>query len=92
MIKCEKGLAHFDGDVLQLSAETTTLLIGLLTTYSDNDGGNPKTRDFHNHLLKSVMYVFSRHAHKMGYSIDFSEKELESFERIYREVYDDGED
>lgn len=44
MIKCEKGLAHFDGDALQLSAETTTLLKGLLTTYKKNDGGNLKTR------------------------------------------------
>lgn len=92
MIKCEKGLAHFDGDALQLSAETTTLLKGLLTTYKKNDGGNLKTRQFHNYLIKSVMYVFSRQAHDMGYDINFSEKELESFDRIYREVYDDGED
>lgn len=91
MIKCEKGLAHFDGDALQLSAETTTLLKGLLTTYKNNDGGNPKTRDFHNYLLKSIVYVFSRHAYEMGYNIDFSDKELESFDRIYRDVYE-GDD
>lgn len=92
MIKCEKGLAHFDGDALQLSAETTTILKGLMTTYGKNDGGNPKTKAFHNHLLKSVMYFFARDANKMGYDTNFTESDLESFDKIYREVYGDGED
>ena len=90
MIKCEKGLAQFDGNALELSAETTTLLKGLLETYKRNESSE-RDHGFHNYLIKSIMYAFSRQAHDMGYDINFSEKDLESFDRIYRDVYE-GDD
>ncbi len=90
MIKCEKGLAQFSGDALELSAETTTLLKGLLETYKKNESGE-MDHGFHNYLIKSIMYAFSRHTHELGYDINFSDSELESFDKIYRDVYE-GDD
>ena len=91
MIKCEKGLAQFSGDALQISAETTTIIKGLMTTYGKNDGGNPKTKAFHGYLLKSIMYIFARDAHRLGYDTNFTEDDLESFDKIYRDIYE-GDD
>lgn len=90
MIKCEKGLAQFSGDALELSAETTTLLKGLLETYKNNEPGE-MDHGFHNYLIKSIMYAFSRKTYELGYDINFSDSELESFDKIYRDVYE-GDD
>lgn len=92
MISCDSGVASFDGNALELSAEVTVILSGLMTTYSKNDGDNPKAIAFHNYLLKSIMYNFARNASKFGYDTNFTESELEGFDRVYKRVYGDDEE
>lgn len=90
MIKCNRGTAEFEGDPIMLSAETTSILNGLLEMYKKHDSDDESARQSHNFLIKSIMYAFTRRASDLGYDTHFSQWDLDNFDEIYREVYEDG--
>ena len=92
MIKCNRGTAEFEGDPVMLSAETTSILNGLLETYKTHEVDDVETRLSHNFLIKSIMYAFTRRASELGYDTHFSQRDLDTFDQVYREVYGDGKD
>ena len=89
MIKCDKGKTVFTGDPVGLFTEATLILKGLIQLYKNSDENNPKLRAAHNHLIKGIAYMYSKEAYDAGYDIEFTDSELESFERLYKEAYKD---
>ena len=89
MIKCDEGKTEFKGDSVGIFSEVPLILKGIVQIYESSDKDNPKLRAAHNHLIKGIAYMFSKEAYDAGYDINFTEDEIESFERIYKEAYKD---
>lgn len=84
MIHCKHGEVRIDGTALELSADVTIIIHSFLKALNDEDS---LVKDMNNHIVKSVMYAFSRDANKMGFDINFSQEEIDKFENIYNEVF-----